>query len=256
MTERENRTVMIVDGSATMRYYYGIVLKRLKYAVLTATTPEAALKLLEQTIPSLILTAVSFPFMSGVDFIKTIKSREGTKAVPVIVMTAEEQDSIRSASLALGCVAYLIKPVEPATLYRIIQAAVETTPRENIRISTSLKTIIEEGKARDAAGRIEYATAISEKGAYVRTLAPKARNSHIPVRIFIHDREIRAQAVVIYTNALEGGAFREPGMGLRFIEINEDDRNYLRNFIKEQLTSDIVTGPSENTGGVEIDLAK
>ena len=74
--------------------------------------------------------------------------------------------------------------------------------------------------------------------------------------LIIHDREIRAQAVVIYTNALEGGAFREPGMGLRFIEINEDDRNYLRNFIKEQLTSDIVTGPPEDTGGVEIDLAK
>ena len=255
MTEREPGTVLIVDGSATMLYYYGIVLKRLKYAVLTADAPEAALKILERVIPSLILTAVSFPFMSGMDFIKAIKSRERTKAIPVIVMTAEEQESIRSASLALGCLAYLIKPVEPATLYRIIQAAVETTPRENIRISTSLKTIVGEGEAKDPAGRIEYATAISEKGAYVRTLAPKARNSLIPVRISVRDREIRAKAVVIYTNSIEGGTFREPGMGLKFIEISEDDQNYLRNFINEQLTSDIVTDPS-GEGGVELDLTK
>jgi hypothetical protein len=194
--------------------------------------------------------------MSGMDFIKAIKSAERTKAIPVIVMTAEEQESIRSASLALGCLAYLIKPVAPATLYRIFQAAVETTPRENIRISTSLKTIVGAGVAKDPAARIEYATAISEKGAYVRTLAPKARNSLIPVRIYIHDREIRAKAEVIYTSAIEGGTFREPGMGLKFIEIREDDQNYLRNFIHEQLTSDIVTGPSEDAGGVEIDLAK
>jgi CheY-like chemotaxis protein len=247
---------MLVDGSATMLYYYGIVLKRLKYAVLAADTPEHALKITNRAIPSLILTATSFPFMNGVDFIKAVISRERTKSIPIIVMTADEDESVRSACLNLGCVAYLIKPVDPVTLYRIIQAAVETTPRENIRISTSLKTIIGEGKAKDGAERIEYATALSEKGAYVRTLAPEARNALIPIRLFIQDREIRVKAVVLYTNAMERGAFREPGMGLKFIEISEDDRNFLRKFIHEQLISDIVIDTPEETGGFNLDLTK
>jgi hypothetical protein len=133
---------------------------------------------------------------------------------------------------------------------------VETTPRGNIRISTSLRTIIGEGKAKDGAERTEYATALSEKGAYVRTLAPEARNALIPIRLFIQDREIRAKAVVLYTNAMERGAFREPGMGLKFIEISEDDRNFLRKFIHEQLISDIVIDTPEGTGGFNLDLTK
>jgi hypothetical protein len=107
----------------------------------------------------------------------------------------------------------------------------ESTPRDNIRISTSLKTVIGQENTNEGAVHIEYATAISEKSAYVRTLAPKSKNALIPIKIYIHDREIRAKAVVLYTNAIETGTFREPGMGLKFIEIAEDDQNYLRNFI-------------------------
>lgn len=256
MAERETKTVLIVDGSATMLYYYGIVLKRLKYGVLTADTPEYALKIMERAIPSLILTAISFPSMDGVDFIRTITSRERTKSIPIIVMTADEHESNRSACLNLGCVAYLNKSIDLTTLYRAIQAAVETTPRENMRIITLLKTIIGEGKARGTAERIGYATAISEKGAYVRTLVPEAKNALITVRIYIQDREIRAKAVVLYTKSMERGAFREPGMGLKFIEISAEDRNYLRNFINEQLISDIEISPSEETGGFNLDLTK
>jgi CheY-like chemotaxis protein len=113
MTARETRTVMMVDGSATMLYYYGVVLKRLKYAVLAADTPEHALKITDRLAPSLILTAISFPRMNGVDFIKTITGRERTRPIPIIVMTADDRESVSSACLNLGCVAYLVKPVDP-----------------------------------------------------------------------------------------------------------------------------------------------
>jgi CheY-like chemotaxis protein len=242
MTAREARTVLIVDGSATMLYYHGILLQRLEYAVLTATTPEEAMKIMERAVPSLILTAISFPSMDGVDFIKMIRNRERTKAVPVIVLTAEEDASVKSACISLGCAAYLSKPVDASILYRTVQAAVERTPRENIRISTSLKTVVGDEEAKGARERIEYATEISERGAYVRTLAPKAKDSLIPIRIYIEDREIRSKAVVLYTHTMEGGAFREPGMGLKFLELSEKDREYLRSFINSLLVSDIVIG--------------
>lgn len=41
---------------------------------------------------------------------------------------------------------------------------------------------------------------------------------------------------------MEGGFFREPGMGMRFVDISPEDRTFVRHFIKEQLTSDIVIG--------------
>ncbi len=236
------RTVLIVDGSATMLYYYGILLKRLEYTVLTAATPEDALKTMELAAPSLVLTALSFPRMTGIDFIKTLKGSERTKMIPVLVLTAEDDAAVRSACLIVGAAAYLIKPVEPGHLYRTIQAATESTPRENIRIKTSLQVVLGEGtQGEGGTEQHEYASTISEGGLYLRTLSPKPKNALIPVRILIGDREIRAKAVVLYTNAIEDGLFKEPGMAIKFLEISEEDRNYVRSFINDQLTSDIIT---------------
>jgi len=239
MTDRKTRTVLIVDGSRTMLYFYGILLKRLEYSVQTATSPEEALTIMEQTIPSLVLTAVSFPSMSGVDFIRAIKGKDRTKAIPIIVQTAEEDASIRSACLSAGCFAYLKKPVDAGTLYRTIQAAMEARPRGNIRINTRLMAVVGDLDRKDVKEPATYATEISERGAYVRTLAPHNKDTQVPLRLYVNDREIRVKAVVLYTHDLEPGAFREPGMGLKFIEIAEDDRDYLRGFINAQLVSDI-----------------
>jgi CheY-like chemotaxis protein len=257
MKDRETRTVLIVDGSATMLFYHGVLLKRLEYAVLTAATPENALKIMERTVPSLIITEIEFAKMSGIDFIKTITGADRTRAVPVIVVTAEENADVRSTCLRMGCAAYLIKPVEPGHLYRTIQTATETTPRENIRINTSLKAVVSKGTAPGGAERTEYATTISEGGLYVRTLSPHPKDALIPVKIFIKDREIRARAIVLYIQGMEGGAFKEPGMGMKFVEISEEDRSFLRSFISEQLTSDILPardGEKTSTTGIKIDL--
>jgi CheY-like chemotaxis protein len=254
MTERMTRTVLIVDGSATMLYYHGILLKRLNFSVLTADSPEDALKVLDQTNLSLILTALSFPSMSGVDFIKKIKSGGRTQAIPVIVLTADEHVSSRSACLKAGCTAYLNKPVDPGALHRTIQAAVETVPREHIRISTSLKTVIDDGPQGNAAEHIEYATMISEKGLYLRMLAPKSKDEVVPIRIYFKDREIKAKTIVLYKNSFERGVFKEPGIGLKFIDISAEDQRYIRNFIYAQLVSDIVVDPQEEPGGFAFDL--
>jgi CheY-like chemotaxis protein len=240
--DRKARTVLIVDGSVTMLNYYGILLKRLEYTVLTATRPEDALKTVELVVPSLVLTALSFPQMTGIDFIKALKGSELTRSIPVLVLTAVEDNAVMSACLNAGASAYLIKPVEPGHLYRTIQAATESTPRENIRINTSLKVVLEEGAAGEGGPKhYEYATTISEGGLYLRTLSPKPKDALTPVRILIGDREIQAKAVVLYTCFIKDGLFKEPGMAIKFLEISEEDRNYVRGFIKDQLTSDLIT---------------
>jgi CheY-like chemotaxis protein len=240
--DRKARTVLIVDGSATMLYYHGVLLKRLEYTVLTAARPEDALKAMEHALPSLVLTALSFPRMTGIDLIEALKGSERTKMVPVLVLTAEEDAAVRSACLDAGAFAYLVKPIEPGNLYRTIQAATERTPRENIRINTSLKVVLGEGTPGGGKKeRFDYATTISEGGLYLRTLSPEPKNATTRVRIFVEDREIQAKAVVLYTAAIEDGLFTEPGMAIKFLEISEEDRNYVRNFINNQLTSDITT---------------
>jgi CheY-like chemotaxis protein len=234
------KTVLLVDGSPAMLYYHGILLKRLGYSVLAAASPEDALKMIEQTIPTLILTAISFSMMTGIDFVKKIKISGKTRTVPVIVLTAAEDDSSKSSCFDLGCVAYLPKPVDPIQLYRTMQAATEQTPRENIRIGTSaVKVAIGNETSPRVDRRTGYATTISEGGFYLRTLTPQQKNVRLPVTVIIKEREIKATAIVLYTHNLEDGLFKEPGMALKFTELKDDDREFLRGFIHSELTDDI-----------------
>lgn len=244
MEDRPTRTVLLVDGSATMLYCHGILLKRLGYKVVTARTAESALQIAERLSPALVLTEVSFPGMSGAELIGHMKSSNSLKEIPVVVLTDEDNASTRAACLERGCAAYLLKPAEPSKLYRAIQAATEPFPRVNIRINTILKAAVGDGCAPDGAQRTDYTTTISEGGLYLRTLSPHPRDAHVPVRMFINEREIKATAVVLYTHTLEGGPFQEPGMGMKFIDISDEDRNFLRGFIRDHLTADILPGSS------------
>jgi len=241
---RNTRTILLVDGSATMRYYHGILLKRLEYAVQTASSAEEALQIVDHTMPSLVITESALPVMSGTELIRTLKGSDRTRDLPIVVLAGGEDDRIRERWKELGCAACLFKPVEPHFFYQTIQAAIEPVPREHIRLTTPLKVAMSDGKTlSDGAERMEYATTISEGGLYLRTLHPKPRNTSTPVRIFIKDRMIKARAEVLYSKTMDSGDFHEPGMGMKFTEISEDDRNYLRHFIEERLTFDITIGP-------------
>ncbi len=236
---REKRTILIVDGSSTMLFYLGMLLKRLEYAVITVRSGEDALKTLERAIPSAVLTEVALPVMSGIELVKTMKKDQRYVAVPVVVLTSDRDATLRANCLAVGSAAVLHKPVEPDDLYKTLQAALESTPRSHIRLNTSLKVIVGDGSAAGGAERAEYASALSEGGLYVRTNYPQPQNAVTPIRIFLGEAEIRTKALVLYSFAGKEGPYQEPGMGMRFVELADRDRLLIREFIKEQLTRDI-----------------
>ena len=242
--DREIRTIHIIDSSASVLFYLGMLLRRLEYNVVTSRNAEDAMQIMEQSIPSIVLMDISLPTMSGINLVKRLKDAPLWKTIPIIVLTGENDPGIKDACMHLGCAAYLSKPVEPDMLYRTLQSVSESIPRENIRLNTSLRVIVGDGTVMGGTARTEYATAISEGGLYVRTLYPQPRNAVTPIRIFIKDQEIQANTVVLYSFTMAGGPFKEPGMGLKFVEIADSDRSFIRSFIKEQLTQDI--SPEEN----------
>jgi CheY-like chemotaxis protein len=239
MPERESRTILLVDNSASILFYLAMLLKRLDYSVVTARSAEDAFRLMDSVIPSLILTELSLPRMSGIQFLEQLKNSGRLKTIPTIVLTSDRGPGMKDACTRLGCAAYLVKPAEPDVLYRTLQTVSESVPRMNIRLSASLPVIVGDDTAIGGARRTERATAISEGGLFIRTLYPQPRNALTPLQISISDRSIKAKAVVLYTYALGEGAFKEPGMGMKFVELSDADRALIRDYIREQLTGDI-----------------
>jgi CheY-like chemotaxis protein len=237
------KTVLLVDGSATLRYYFGILLKRLKFTVMIAESAEEAFSVMEGTAPSLLLTDLVLPKMSVIDFLRTLQGSDRTKDIPVIVLADNADAAARASGITMGCVDVIAKQADPDHLYRVIQIALEPVPREHIRLSIPLKVVVGDGTEKGGAERTEYAMTISEGGLYLRTLFPRPQSFSTPLKIFVKNRAIRATAAVMYSHAMESGYFREPGMGMKFVEITREDRSFVRRFIKEELTSDIAIRP-------------
>jgi len=237
--DRETRTLIVVDSSATSLFYWGMLLKRLDYMVMPMRNAEAALRAMQGVVPALVVADRVLSGMSGKELLQTMKSDQRLKDVPVVMLSAEEDAETREECRRLGCAAWFSKTVEPDVLYRKLQSLSEATPRQNIRLNTSLKVIVGDGSVTGGAERTEYAAAISEGGLYIRTRYPQPKNALTPVRIHLESGEITARALVLYSYAANEGPYGEPGMGIKFIEIAERDRAAIRKFIKEQLTKDI-----------------
>jgi len=242
--DHEARTILLVDCSVSTLFYLGVLLKRFEYKVETARSAEDALRMMEHKAPSILISDIPLPRMSGVDLLRCMKKSPRLQAVPVVMLADVVDPLVRTECLDLGCAAFLQKPADPDELYRTLQNIAESAPREFVRLATSLKVVVGDGTTTGGKKRIEYATALSEAGLFVRTLYPQPHNAQTPVRLFLPCGEICAQAIVLYTFAIAGGPFMEPGMGMRFVEISSDDRRAIHDFIRERLTSDIIVGES------------
>lgn len=80
------------------------------YQFATATDGKEALKIVEQTPPSLVITDVTMPIMNGLDLCKSIKENYNTRLIPVIVVTAFDAFEDKIKAIKAGADEFLSKP--------------------------------------------------------------------------------------------------------------------------------------------------
>ena len=230
----------MVDGNPSELFSTGMILQRLDYTIFTASTAEDGLRFMEIARPSAIITELLLPKMSGMDLLNRVKQDPLTKNIPVIVHTHMKDPKVEELCLVGGCASFLRKPVDPNTLDRSVQYAIEVTPRHYIRFKTCLPVLISD-EAKGSAASSECVTALSENGIYIRTNQSRPVNSMLPITILVPGRRIKARAIVLYCITGASGPLKEPGMGMRFVEISGEDREFIRKFIKDEITRDLAS---------------
>ena len=232
--------LVVVDGNPAELFSTGMILQRLDYTIFTAGSAEDCLRFLEIARPAAIITELLLPRMSGMDLLSRVKKDQQTKDIPVIIHTRMKDPKVEELCMVAGCASFLRKPVDPNTLYRSIQYAIEATPRHYIRFKTCLPVLIG-GEAKSFTASSECVAALSENGIYIRTNQSRPVNSMLPITILIPGRRVKARAMVLYCITGAGGPLKEPGMGMRFIEISGEDREFIRKFIKDEITKDLAS---------------
>jgi DNA-binding response OmpR family regulator len=106
-------TVLVVDDEQIVRDVVTSYLEREGYRTLEAADGEAARRFLEQGEPNLVVLDVMLPKIDGLELCRWIRSRSD---LPVIMLTAREEETDRIVGLELGADDYVTKPFSPREL--------------------------------------------------------------------------------------------------------------------------------------------
>ena len=110
-----DKTILIVDDEADVLSLLRIRLEAVGYKVLSASSGEKALELLEKNKPDLILLDLLLPRMQGEEVCQWLKSDHKLKHIPVIVLTAHTT-RIKETANKICANDYVLKPFEPGEL--------------------------------------------------------------------------------------------------------------------------------------------
>ena len=111
------RTVLLVDDDARNIFALSSVLERRGMRVLTATTGNEAISILESTPEvAIALMDIMMPEMDGYQTMQEIRKNEKLRRLPIIALTAKAMKGDREKCVAAGASDYLAKPVNTEQL--------------------------------------------------------------------------------------------------------------------------------------------
>jgi two-component system phosphate regulon response regulator PhoB len=112
--------VMIVEDEEPLSLMLRYNLEAEGYAVDTVTRGDDAEVRLRESVPDLLLLDWMLPGVSGIELCRRLRSRETTRALPIIMLTARGEESERIRGLATGADDYVVKPFSvPELLARV-----------------------------------------------------------------------------------------------------------------------------------------
>lgn len=112
--------ILIAEDNADARTMLGLVLRDHGFIVAEAPDGQAALRLIEQWRPDLIITDIEMPILDGIQMIKLLRSRPAARKVPILVMSANAGRGVTDA-LTAGADAAAHKPVQIEALIQLIK---------------------------------------------------------------------------------------------------------------------------------------
>src|SRR5216110_2741959 len=119
---REPPLILVVDDVADNVEILQLRLESQGYEVVTAADGEAALAIIRDKLPDLVLLDIMMPKLDGIATVKQLKADTALPFTPVILVTARADTNDVIAGIEAGGDDYLTKPVDQAALMARVRA--------------------------------------------------------------------------------------------------------------------------------------
>jgi two-component system, cell cycle response regulator DivK len=134
------RILVVEDNPANLKLA-SFLLERAGHEVIAAADAAEGLAHTESLHFDLVLMDIQLPGMDGLEATRVLKSRETTRAVPVLALTALAMKGDRERILAAGCDGYIAKPFSHDTFAAAVEQWLRATAPSGERAT---------GKSNDA----------------------------------------------------------------------------------------------------------
>lgn len=161
MDKQARDTVFVVDDEQSIIDFVRIYLEREEFACVGINDGMVAYNRIMEEKPALVVLDVMLPGMSGFDVCRRL--RASNNQVPIIMLTAKEEDIDKILGLELGADDYLTKPFNPRELIARIKAVLR-------RITLKKKTEEEVIRAGDIVINMQRReVSVGEEQVHLRT---------------------------------------------------------------------------------------
>jgi CheY-like chemotaxis protein/Tfp pilus assembly protein PilZ len=236
--------IVVVDARPLRQFYTSIFLQRSKYQVIMAKTAKDAQLFLGLTVPRAVIADHDLPDMSGLELLKRMRQDHRTRNVPFIIYTANRDPDVRRACEAAGCAAYLIHPMSLEALYAAVQKATQAKPRNFVRLATAINVVVGDDRSAGIL-RQDLIIAISEQGMFVSTNTPLEHGRILIFTFHLPNAPgwfFRIEGQVLYAHSVADKR-KLPGMAVKFLTMSDQERQLLKDFIKQKLMEGIAPDP-------------
>ena len=116
-------TIVVVEDDPNIADLLDMYLRQAGFRVVQAADGERGLEIIGREQPQLVLLDIGLPgSIDGLELCRRLRAAAGTKALPVIVLTARDSEVDRVVGLELGADDYVTKPFSPRELVARVKA--------------------------------------------------------------------------------------------------------------------------------------
>src|ERR671923_780316 len=127
------QSVLVVEDEASIASFVSLYLRNAGYEVRTATNGTDALASVQSQQPSLIVLDLMLPDIDGIEICRRIRQKSD---VPILMLTARDEDVDKIIGLEVGADDYMTKPFNPRELVARVKSILRrTTPARRRRES-------------------------------------------------------------------------------------------------------------------------
>ncbi len=125
------QSILIVEDESSIASFVSLYLKNAGYSVRAVGTGASALNAIAAEMPALIVLDLNLPDMDGIEICRRVRK---SSDVPILMLTARDEDVDKIIGLEVGADDYLAKPFNPRELVARVKSVLRRSTPERRRI--------------------------------------------------------------------------------------------------------------------------